>query len=342
MREIATGILLALYEENSVYEIRVECSKNRKGDWIVISKEEYKKTEDYILSIKLLKEFIEEELEGDINGFSQFDFTQVKNAKYIGKIKDPDMYLISQAIYILLWGDIWNLSFKNMGSWGSLPKNQHPYRGDTIYAFGKIGVGEGKQFGYRAKYFEIEKNRVLWKKIKDFYKSYHRIGNFIVIPNRSNRIGGINAARADWRNGMRDYFDWFLITLYNYQIRKKGFDLNIITDFDDAFIGRIGFEKQLDLNPEYSPNFLEIAKWKDVFFLDTHFNNGIPISYFISSPNDRRKITTTKEKRLAEKNYFNNEEYTLLLDEYITKANLFIEVRSEIIIDKLKAILNWN
>ena len=58
---------------------------------------------------------------------------------YVGKIKDPDMYLITQAIYIVLWGHIWNLNFENLGSWGRSTENQFPFRGDTIHACGKFG-----------------------------------------------------------------------------------------------------------------------------------------------------------------------------------------------------------
>lgn len=104
----------------------------------MIIREAYTKTEDFKKSIEIIKNFIKENLGGDIEKFKDFDLYTGKfnNCKYyVGKIKDPDMYLITQAIYIVLWGHIWNLNFENLGSWGRSTENQFPFRGDTIHAW---------------------------------------------------------------------------------------------------------------------------------------------------------------------------------------------------------------
>ena len=177
----------------------------------MIIREAYTKTEDFKKSIEIIKNFIKENLGGDIEKFKDFDLYTGKfnNCKYyVGKIKDPDMYLITQAIYIVLWGHIWNLNFENLGSWGRSTENQFPFRGDTIHACGKFGDKNDRVTNF----FNIDKKDLeLFNDILQFEKSYHRIGNFIVLPNRGN----INCNKADWLNGMRDYFDWFLISIYN-------------------------------------------------------------------------------------------------------------------------------
>ncbi len=302
-------------------------------------KEDYVKTDDYIESVQLLKEFISDELDGEIEGLMELDFSTIKNSKYIGSIKDPDMFMISQAIYIIMWGHIWDLRFSNMGSWGKNAENRYSFRGDTIHAFGKIGNSKNREFGYRAKYFKLDMKEELWNRIELFYKSYHRIGNFIVIPNRAEFAGGINTARANWLTGMRDYFDWFLIAIYNYQQRTLGNEKNVIKGFDIVLKSRKSFECMLAQNDEYKFEFLPINKWRDIFYLNSFFEEDIPVKFFNTEPKDRLKITTIEEKRNNQERYFDNNEYYILINEYIEKSSEFINHRTSTIIDELKTNL---
>ena len=287
-------------------------------------KERYRNTKDYKISLQLIKGFIDEVLQGDIEKLKDFDFGELEKSaykeKYCGNIPDPDMYVITQAIYIVLWGHIWDLNFSNLGSWGKSSK--FPYRGDTMNSYNSYF---GK-FAYRAKFFDADKDEELWKRIHKFHKSYHKVGNFIVIPNRAtdSQIGGINGARGgieSYRNGMRDYFDWFLITIYNYQQRKRGTVENIINDFDIAFndISRNKFEGYLDLNHEYLD--VDIAEWQELFYLDDYFKEGKPQPLFKTPAKNRRKTTAAIEDRKGN-NYYSNEDYLLLLDDYILKSEL--------------------
>ena len=259
----------------------------------MIIREAYTKTEDFKKSIEIIKNFIKENLGGDIEKFKDFDLYTGKfnNCKYyVGKIKDPDMYLITQAIYIVLWGHIWNLNFENLGSWGRSTENQFPFRGDTIHACGKFGDKNDRVTNF----FNIDKKDLeLFNDILQFEKSYHRIGNFIVLPNRGN----INCNKADWLNGMRDYFDWFLISIYNYQQRENGNEDNVIREFDNAFKSREKFDELLKQNEGYSKDYLSISEWKDVFFLDECFDNGVPVNYFNLDPDFRMKITAAETDR---------------------------------------------
>lgn len=129
--------------------------------------------------------------------------------------------------------------------------------------FGGKEIGE-PSFGYRAKFFGADKKPELWGKIEEFYKMYHWLGNFIVIPNIGGIRNRINGARGLFF-GMRDYFDWFLLTVAEYQDKVKNGDVDLSR-----------FEKQLKKNPGYDPSFLEIGEWEGRFFLKHYFKDGRP------------------------------------------------------------------
>lgn len=198
-----------------------------------MTREQYEKTKDYTDALELFRNFVEEILAGDVEGLRKYCFDEP--SKFIGDI-DPDMTLIMKAIYIILWGDIYNLSFENMGPWNM--EGTYAFRGDTMNSFGSLIGKKSKEndFAYRAKLFGADKDLELWSKIKEFEKTYHWVGNFIIIPNRSTIKYGINGARAFYYNtndceGMRDYFDWFLLAIKKYQDKIKADD-NHFTKFE--------------------------------------------------------------------------------------------------------------
>lgn len=55
-----------------------------------------------------------------------------------------------------------------------------------------FGKKVGNKLASRAKLYGADKNPELWKKIEEFHRIYHYIGNFIVIPNRGSVSNGIN------------------------------------------------------------------------------------------------------------------------------------------------------
>ena len=285
----------------------------------------FEKTADYKKSVEVLKAFVDEVLGGDIEKLRTFCMGDVKS--YVGDIDDPDMYLIVQAIYILLWGDSYDLTFEKMGAWDI--EGTFAYRGDTMNSFGSIFGKKSpeREFGYRAKYFGADKKTELWKKIEDFHKMYHWIGNFIVIPNRGSYIYGINGARANYCEGMRDYFDWFLITLAKYQDKVKAGE-KIFSDF----------EEQLQLNPEYDPSFMDISEWEERFFLENYFENGQPKLLF-STPLERRLLITDVAEKRKNDRYYQDEEYLALMEDYLDKTKLVIEYRTNKMVDCLINIL---
>ena len=108
-----------------------------------MNREDYIKTSDYKKALGVVRSFTYDALNGCINNLKNEDITLLidkienKNTKnlYFGNINDPDMYYITQAIYIVVWGHIFDLTFDKMGSWGKI---KHPFRGDTMNSFNSV------------------------------------------------------------------------------------------------------------------------------------------------------------------------------------------------------------
>lgn len=297
-----------------------------------MDKRDYEKTNDYKKSIEILRGFVRDVLDGNIEKLKNFDFADLTT--YVGDIIDPDMYLITQAIYIILWGDIYDLTFEKMGSWSW--NNKCAFRGDTMNSFGSLFGRENKKkdrsFAFRAKYYNADQDPCLWAKIKKFSKSYHCIGNFIVIPNRGTLKNGINGARAGYYNreeceGMRDYFDWFLIAIANYQSKVKRGDIHLSR-----------FEMQLQMNPEYNPAFLSIKEWEERFYLKPYFEEGEPVALFKTPLEERLKVTDPHGTD-PEISYYEADEYLELLEDFLDKSEKVIQYRTNKIIEVLKGKL---
>lgn len=298
-----------------------------------MNRKEYEKTKDYQKSIEMFRSFVKDILDGDLENLRNLDFEDIAThslgKKYVGNSKDPDMYPITQAIYIILWGNLYDLSFGKMGSWNQ--NNKFAFRGDSINSFGSV-IGKkdeknGTNFAFRAKFYEADKNPNLWRKIVEFHKLYHNSGNFIVIPNRGTVEGGINGARGKYYDSevcecMRDYFDWFLIVVSQYQKKIKTGDIRFSK-----------FERQLHLNPEYNPSFLEIAEWEDRFFLKPFFKNGEPELLFKTPLKDRLKVTDPNRRG---SHFYGTTEYLELLEDYLDKSKEVIQYRTNKIIEVLK------
>lgn len=294
-----------------------------------MDKRDYEKTNDYKKSVDILRGFVRDILHGNIERLKDFDFTDLTT--YVGDITDPDMYLITQAIYIILWGDLYDLTFEKMGSWNC--RNEHAFRGDTMNSFGSLFGKEDKKkdrsFAFRAKCYNADQNSRLWAKINRFSKSYHYIGNFIIIPNRGTLRNGINGARAGYYNreeceAMRDYFDWFLIAIAKYQNKVKIGNLHLSK-----------FEMQLQMNPEYNPAFLAITGWEERFFLKPYFKDGEPVVLFKTPLEERLKVTDPNGTD-PELTYYEEDEYLELLEDFLDKSEEVIEYRTKKIIKALK------
>lgn len=271
----------------------------------------YVTTEDYQKAVELIRGFVNEELNGEVEKLKMYDLVDL-NPK-----EDPDMMLLTQAIYIVLWGDIYDLTFDNMGSWSR--DCEKPYRGDTMNSFRSL-IGKD---AWRAKEYGADKIPELWEKVNLFYHRYHSIGNFIVIPNRSDRKGGINGCRGNYWD-MRDYFDAFLIAIDVFQEKTERGDTSLSS-----------FERQLLCNTEYLPSYMKMREWEEKFFLEPYFQDGKPIWLFDLPLEERLKKVSVNGNVKGIK-CFEKNEYLQFLDDYLTKSLKVIAYRSEKIVAKLK------
>lgn len=304
-------------------------------------KEKYRKTDTYKKSIEFVKQFIDEVFKGDIQQLKEYCFDDLNKdrcyKKYVCKdglgTQDPDNMAIVRAIYICLWGDIFDIVISDddtenaIGVWGNRLKSRHfPFRGDTINSFNNI-FGRDKQVVLK---YNFDQN--LKRKIDSFQKKYHTIGNFIVLPNRGN----VNSKRGN-PNFMQDYFDWFLIAIYNYQQHQNNSKDRLIEEFYNINVeASKNFECVLNKNHEY-------AKWNETMikrlYLELFYKNGIPYNYFQISIMDRMK---GHEGRRPRKKYgiISEKEYRKLVEAYLDNAENIINARTDEIIKQIEKELD--
>lgn len=297
----------------------------------VIAREEYRKTQYYKDSIKLIKEFTDEFLEGNINKLKTFCFENLQGNKKYGNYGatsgkrsfDCDDTELARSIYCVVWGYIFNIKAEDIGPWNS---NKTPYRGDTMNSFKTLfGNDKNAGFAYRAKFYGIDEDVKLWKNIMGFKYQYHTIGNFILIPNKGN----VNVLRGNFFR-FKDYFDLFLLEIQEY---KKAPYIKY----------EKGVKWALTQNSFYTQ--YSMKEMKEIFYLDDYFDNEVPKEFIGISKKDRLKITANKEARINKKtnqqrsNYFSEEEYIKLVNEYITKSEIVIANRADKIVEAIKVEL---
>lgn len=266
----------------------------------------YKDSEDYQKALGIVRDFCDGELGGDVS--------QLVDRRLPGD--DPDMSELMQAIYILAWGEIYNLTFDKLGSWGKTPERQYPFRGDTMNSFKSV-FGEN---GAVAEKYKISDE--LRAKIAEFQKLYHSVGNFIVIPNRGN----VNGGRANF-DTMRDFFDSFVGAIYQYQHPEEK------TPYYE-------FCEELKWRLEANPEYLEIPfdAWVEKFYLEDYVRDGKPFNAF-DIGYDLRKKNRRGDKHDTGNGVWTDAEYADLAQKYYEKASGIIHRRAVKICEKLKQVV---
>ena len=160
---------------------------------------------------QLVKEFVNENLSGDLTCFRDFDFKTLRQSEKFGcpgRNFDCDDTNIMRAIYVVLWGELMpNLNMNNFGY-------RRQYRGDTINTFHTMF---GREIEDRSGFFAgLEKYKPsdeLREKVRNFSRLCSNIGNYVVLPNYFARQTSLNCYRGT--NEWHDFFDRFLIELRN-------------------------------------------------------------------------------------------------------------------------------
>ena len=157
----------------------------------------------------LITSFVEERLQGNLNELVYFDFAQLRGDKKYGVCSggsfDCDNTNLSNAIYLLVFEDVWNdLSISSL--------ENGLYRGDTINSFNTT-FGKADVTGGFAGLNRFNLDESLRQRVLKFHSLYHTVGNFMVLPNA--RVAGhtMNTFRGSY-NQWRDYIDKFLEALH--------------------------------------------------------------------------------------------------------------------------------
>lgn len=277
-----------------------------------------KKQIDFLFCKNLINDFISEYLNGNIFGFLDFDFKNLKHdSKYgcRGRSFDCDDTNLSKAIYFLLWEDIYpNLSLQDIGT-GKL------YRGDTLNTFNTLLGTYLPEKQVSDGLIKSNAPSRLIELTNQFHRTYHTIGNFILLPNiaETNCRGSytFNTYRGI---AFKDYFDLFLQKLELCYI-DESIDLHLSAlikrnDFFFSWLSSMGGFKFL----------------KEICWLDDYFDGNKPKTIFAPYVYclRKKKEWTDKEKI----------DYIKYSEKYILDATSIIKNRAIKMIAKLKTICN--
>ena len=156
-------------------------------------------------AIELVRSFIKERLDGDIERLSTFELGNLRGDDIYGcpnRNFDSDDTELMRAIYCIVFADAWeHISMDNLGE-GKL-------RGDTMNSYNTLFSPTWKE-----RFSEIwNPDKELVAKIRKYHKICYTIGNMTILPDK--RIGewSINKHRGchdEWH----DYEDRFLAALH--------------------------------------------------------------------------------------------------------------------------------
>lgn len=213
-------------------------------------------------ALQSISSFIQNRLKGDLSSFVEYDLALLRGDEDFGcpgRKFDPDDSNLMRAVYCVAFGDVWkNLTLENSGD-GKL-------RGDTINSSATFF-----SYPWDDKFTPRWNPPIELKdKIKAFQKTFHTIGNMMVLPDK--RIGdwSINKHRGchdEWH----DYEDRFLHALYKVLTDKpdKDEDLHELVDLNNEdfspFLGEEGWKRFIDgniLNAYVDKEYLPIVKSK--------------------------------------------------------------------------------
>ncbi|MBQ7209216.1 MAG: hypothetical protein IJS01_15580 [Lentisphaeria bacterium] len=159
---------------------------------------------------KLLREFVEEKLGGELDRLRTFDVKSLQNSEKFGcpgRCFDCDDTELMRAVYVVLWGDVLpELAMETLGG-GKM------YRGDTMNTFHTMfGRNIPERPGFYAGLEKYGPPEGLRRKVRLFGESIcGTLGNFVVLPNLGAENTTLNLYRGT--NDWRDFFDRFLIEL---------------------------------------------------------------------------------------------------------------------------------
>lgn len=255
---------------------------------------------------ELIRTFIENKLNGDIEKLSSFQLGSLRYDKVYGcpdRWFDSDDTNIMRAIYCVVFGDVWkNISMENAGE-GKL-------RGDTINSYSSLFA---RPWEKPDRFVEIwHPDEKFLANRKSFNETCYTMGNMMILPDR--RIGewSINKHRGchdEWH----DYEDRFLAALHKILLNK--------TDADKDLKDLVELNQD-DFLPFYGPE-----GWKQ-------FINGNMLEYYVDD--SYTPIISSKGYVYWRGGYTNRNRFYEECNRYIDFATNLIHERAHRMIEVLK------
>ena len=282
----------------------------------------------------IISSFVEERFSGDIDGLKYYCFAALKeypDRRVYGRCSgsssfDCDNTRLANAIYVLLWGGDGNifpgLTMENVGS-------GKDFRGDTMNSFRWV-LGSNKDLTVSRDIESWVKENAAYPKDKKglsktishwdrygmgekaaiFYRTYHTVGNFVVLPNRYAGDTTLNFYRGE--NQWHDFFDRFLIEL------------------DKVFSGSDEKDVKLNYLAECNRSAFEgktLPGLADALFLNDYMDGRKPKALFAP-------YSTGKWHKDID-----NEEYRVFAMRYIDTATKIISHRADKMCKRLSELL---
>ena len=260
----------------------------------------------------LIKDFIAEKLDGNLQNLKFFDFKTLRDSEKYGTPErnfDCDDTNIMRAIYVVLWGNA--LPFLTLQDIGS-NKN---YRGDTMNTFHTMfGREIEDKPGFFAGLEKYSPSDELREKVRCFGTLCRNIGNYCILPNWYSKQTTLNCYRGT--NQWHDFFDRFLI------------DLHAVLCDDDS--------QDETLKELVAKNNFCFSKFKG----DSGFSEFCRILMFDDYLNEKSALP----QEIFALNYHwkdekNREQYLIDTERYLDNTRKIILHRAEMMIKQLKLAL---
>ena len=224
-------------------------------------------------ALKLVRDFVREKLDGDINRLIDFDFhslfhenySEDKYASCSGYAFSPEKTKIVRAIASLVFGEAWNdLSYHNIEKGRFSIEFFNPF-------FLQFGAAIGIEWG--EKIFKglnrHEPSKELIERVYRYYLLHNSIGNVVVLPSMLSREGvQLNLSRA--KRKWREYPDSFLMEIYDELVNASHTNIYLKAEYFS--------NEKVYVNCKTREGFQTMIK---ALLLEDYVNeNGVPMEVF--------------------------------------------------------------
>lgn len=282
-------------EDESEYERRERWAAEE-------AKDKAEKSSD-IYAIRLIKEFVQEKLGGDINKLRDYDLSTLQDDSKYGDI-DISRSNLAKAIVSLVFGGNWpELSVDSL--------NHYDYKLAPICHYQNL-FGANIMDQYFKGLQKLEPSEDLHRRaVKCAHMSYH-IGNLIVLPNKLNDRETLTLYRS---TKYRGYMDQFLEAVYKVMTEQKRHDLHIK--------GLLFKNRKMLVDYQGAEGFVKLLQ-------------AMMLEPFMDEAGQPKRVFKGVWSSMKD---LDNETYMEAVEEYISFCNVFIPKRGERMIERIRQLI---